>query len=1237
MDQESVVLEVDPRSVLAAIKQANQAVEGWEKGTVKAGDSMQKSLERMAEMLLKVNDRSRNSMERLTQSIEKQAAAYGRTGVDRLVAERDRIIKKLGDEQGMIDRVTKAYAHMLDVESGKSGGSFQALGRNIENFIKDPLNASKEAASGLMEKIGPLGSALSIAVGALTGVAVAGWQAMKSLGDYGESMEQAALRTGLTAQEIGQFAFAAKAAGQDVSIFNRMMIGLTEAITDNSTEAQRARARLRELGVEIRDDLGQVRPTATILEELSERINRIPSAFDRNRVAMDLFKRAGVEAIPVISELAENLRIARQNGFGPTEDDLRRFAEYDRKVDALEAKWSDLIRKFKDGLVTTLTVSINWIGTGVEWFLNNVTPVGDDARARQEEVDARRIAAAGGIGAHESRSAHRARRADMERRAPEIMRNRDATLKRIEELRKQQQGLVGDFGWLQFIAPTKEELGRAKQASDIKKEIDSLQQMLSEAENATRRSDLKAGKQYIDSLRARFFGTHEGLEQAYRQAKRDVENYRKQLFEPDTPLTKSEAAEIQKSLQSAEQREARARSGLDAEQQRKRFQAEAAAFTKKGDEAELSAIEKIYHERDLLIKQAEKLKDAEAEIAAIRQSADRQASVISRKAWEEFEAYSRKRPGSDLLWIMGPSPAQFKEWREGFSAQDRISDIEFAARRDALNRNAGRALRMMEYGGATGMDAIRAEYQIRIDLAQQLAAGEAERISKEENAAKRSIEIAQAQKDVQREIADAQEEATLKTLELQRQQLDILKREAESVWNTLLTRPSEFGRHIGKTIHSALVRPVAEGLANVTANVLKPIIYGADGQGGIAGLFKGIFGAGRQDPIKIATDLNTAVTAQNSAAVAALTAILAGSMGMSVPAIAAPAAVGGVPVPAITASIPAVSAISGGAGGGNPLSMIFGGGGGQAATTPPFVPSGGSGPTFGGLPNLLRNFKGINWGGLTHSIPRYSMDADGNLTLLKDSRITGVNGVAGAALFAGGAMLAQQGLLGSWRGTWGGVAAGAAGGAMVGFQAGGPLGALIGGAIGGLIGLGEKIAGVETAENQAKRLIKQIYSLNIDNTTAKQIAAIAKQSYGGQVSVAVRSPEVRQLLQLYAQSAGQKSNLFLNDPHGVNLTQAGGGLYQSAVYNSGTPYTYTSNLPVMGPAGSTIPTGNPFGGAITVMVSPEQTTNLWATGVAAGIAGSPRQVAASAVNGGMATSARVNSAIMTLAPNQVAF
>src|ERR1035438_4951154 len=128
-DQEQVAFDIDSRSVLGAIKQMNAAMEGYEKTHGSANEKMQKAIDRTADLLLKVNDRSRSSMERLTQSIEKQAAAYGRTNAERMVAERDRIIKKLGDEQGMIERVNAAYAKMLASDAtGRASAGIEKLG-----------------------------------------------------------------------------------------------------------------------------------------------------------------------------------------------------------------------------------------------------------------------------------------------------------------------------------------------------------------------------------------------------------------------------------------------------------------------------------------------------------------------------------------------------------------------------------------------------------------------------------------------------------------------------------------------------------------------------------------------------------------------------------------------------------------------------------------------------------------------------------------------------------------------------------------------------------------------------------------------------------------------------------------------------------------------------------------------------------------------------------------------------
>jgi len=61
-----------------------------------------------------------------------------------------------------------------------------------------------------------------------------------------------------------------------------------------------------------------------------------------------------------------------------------------------------------------------------------------------------------------------------------------------------------------------------------------------------------------------FFGTHDGMEKAYADAKKDVERLQKQLLEPDKPLTKAQAQDLGQQLHTAEATEARRRPALDA-------------------------------------------------------------------------------------------------------------------------------------------------------------------------------------------------------------------------------------------------------------------------------------------------------------------------------------------------------------------------------------------------------------------------------------------------------------------------------------------------------------------------------------------------------------------------------------------------------------------------------------------------------------------------------------------------
>jgi hypothetical protein len=1060
------VISLDDRPAIEAVGRANTALDGHEKKVKEVMDRTGKVYQMAGEQLVRVTDNSRNSLDRLLSSMQRQSDMAGKSGVERMVMQRDQLISKWGQEKTAVDAITASYAKQIKAaeEAAKSGGGFNA--RYAFFGLKDIAEGrTKFAVAELGNELMCLsGSALGIGlvVTAVVGIGLAAYEVTKRLDELREANEK-------LHGELDRLADSSRMENAELALSNTTLENLIAKLEHRPENS--IKQALEEAAV----------AAGHLTEKLDGSIGKFYELLKKNEVS-------GIMQL-----------------FAPDDKDLAEIVGGKTGLGGMRGEIYEILRQGGDPTAVLKQYQVEAGAALKQAEYNQAHPLTTKERARLG-MD---VAGVGGAitGA--------------------LMPNEDYT-GRIEKL----QALVQQIGYIS------QSYGLEKQHAELT-------------------------------------GRKDQLEAAER----------------DKPKVDEDL---------------------------KRFREQAQAFERRGDEAELSAIGKIYYARDQLLEQAKKLKGVEADVAAIRKAADEQAGAIYKKDWEKFEAYDqeqRDKRNRQMALMMGPSKEQLKEWEQRFAAQDQVDSINLQSRKEGLNREAGQAQKMVGLSGLTGGDAIRATYQIRIDLAKQLAAVEAERISKETNAADQLKDIARASAVLKKDISEAQQEALIKQLELQKQQVDTLKKETEGLWHTLLTKPQNFPKQLGSTVHEAILKPVTEGLAGMSANVLKPIIYGPDGNGGLSGMFKGVFGGGKHDPMKVATDLNTAVTAQNSMALATLTAILAGAMGMAAPAIAAPAGIGGISLPSISA--PAVSgstastiAFGGGASSGssfmdltrglNPMATVLGGGGGvsvgggvsTSADIPTLNHAASGGPGFlgkilgggqqgaanplSGIQGMLKGFKGVNWGGITRTPARYTMDADGNVTAGTvgpdgttnyGGKITGANGALGAAMGAGGMMLAQQGLLGSIRGTWGGVAMGTAGGAAIGFQQGGPLGAAIGGAAGLLIGVGEKLAGVETPENEAKRLVKQLYAVNIDNAMARQIVSLAQQKYAGHVSIAVRDPDVRKMLELYAQGTGQKMPLSATTPRGGSLAEQGGNLYQQATYQYGVANTFQSPLPVMGLGG----------------------------------------------------------------------
>jgi hypothetical protein len=338
-------------------------------------DSFEKKAESVHGKVIRITDQTRSSVQRLISSMEKQAEVAGKSGVERLIAQRDQLLQRWAKEPAAIDAITRSYEKQIEVARKAAEAEAElerkrkqaeeakvrtAAGQSAMGWVQDPFGNLRARATEAMTALGPVGGAIAGVTAGLGAMTLAGWEAAKSLGEYGVRIRDVELRTGLAAKEVGQYGFAAKATGQDVEIFERMMRGLTMAIEDDSKKGEQARSVLRGMGIDINAVRDGIVPTSALLEQIADGLSKMPTTWERNKAALDLFKRAGVEAIPVILELRENLDRARQLGLGTSEEGVQRLVEMKRQTAEIEALWDRLLRRIKEPLAVPVTLVLKW-------------------------------------------------------------------------------------------------------------------------------------------------------------------------------------------------------------------------------------------------------------------------------------------------------------------------------------------------------------------------------------------------------------------------------------------------------------------------------------------------------------------------------------------------------------------------------------------------------------------------------------------------------------------------------------------------------------------------------------------------------------------------------------------------------------------------------------------------------------------------------------------------------------
>ena len=300
----------------------------------------------------------------------------------------DQDINKLAEA---INRVTAASEKLnstpVQVKPPDTSG-FEGFAAGVKNFISDPLAGIGSAAESALNALGPVGAGFATAAGGFALLYKQADAAVESLAKLGTETANTAIRTGLTTKEVGQFSYAAKIAGTDISAFEGIMRKLSQGLSDTSEDGAKARAALKALGVDGRDVHGNLRPMSSILVEISQGLGGMTDTANRNALAVQLLGRSGIEALPAILGVADAVKRARDLGFGLSDEDVSRFKAYHEKLVEIDTAWDAAVRKFKDTpLVATIIFSTKGMPT---WLLNQYNEASEqhsDRMNQKEQLD----------------------------------------------------------------------------------------------------------------------------------------------------------------------------------------------------------------------------------------------------------------------------------------------------------------------------------------------------------------------------------------------------------------------------------------------------------------------------------------------------------------------------------------------------------------------------------------------------------------------------------------------------------------------------------------------------------------------------------------------------------------------------------------------------------------------------------------------------------------------------------
>ena len=199
---------------------------------------------------------------------------------------------------------------------------------------------------------------------------------------FSEAIHTLADITGESEENIQRLRSAGKAVGTDFDSIATTIRMFSQRIGDTGTSGEQLRAKLAEIGVEVRDSAGNYRAASDIYMEINRELEKMPNVYERNTLAMDLYGRSWSSVIDMISN-AERASKAFNEATPIDSEDIVRAKEFGIELDLIAAKLDKM--KVNIGMaILDWRDAIDYVGNTM-MIDNSYKPQTADERARKAD------------------------------------------------------------------------------------------------------------------------------------------------------------------------------------------------------------------------------------------------------------------------------------------------------------------------------------------------------------------------------------------------------------------------------------------------------------------------------------------------------------------------------------------------------------------------------------------------------------------------------------------------------------------------------------------------------------------------------------------------------------------------------------------------------------------------------------------------------------------------------------